>query len=69
MYIEQMYYSFYLTRQLLDCRMDPNPCVYILFRITHYQITTFVFFNSNQFVGCFIKFCDPKNIYLDTNIA
>ena len=37
-YIEQMYYSFYLTRQLFNCRIDPNPymCVYILFIITHY---------------------------------
>ena len=25
-HIEQMYYSFYLTRQV-TCRMDPSPCV------------------------------------------
>ena len=29
----------------------------------------FVVFISDQFVGCFIVFCDPKNIYLDTNIV
>ena len=91
-YIEQMDINLF-TRQLINCRMDPNPCmcVYIPFSITHYQITTaytewckllivlkwqlnyiigyFVVFNSNQFVGCFITFCDPKNIYLDINIV
>ena len=26
-YIEQIYYSFYPTRHLLNCRMDSDPCV------------------------------------------
>ena len=39
-YIEQMYYSFYLKRQLPHGSQPNYMCVYILFRITHYQITT-----------------------------